>query len=495
MEEVLPFGSQLFKQANTLDKNLDVSPAYRISVGDRIAVKMWGARTYESVLAVDVQGNIFIPEIGPIQVSGVQNAHLNSVVKNSVSQVFTDSVKLYTNLLGTQPIGVFVTGAVEYPGHYPGGRGDTVLYFLNRAGGISESSGSYRNIVIKRDAQVVASIDLYKFLVHGELPNIEFQDNDTILVGSQYPTVSVVGEVRNSYKFEFDPSVYTGNDILSLASPLGRASHVMLQGVRGNEAIQKYLPIEQVRISKLAPGDTLRVESDQATREIIVHVKGGTSGPATFSLPSSTLLGQVANLIKVDPLTHDVNSIYLRRKSVAERQKAAIEQSLYELQRSVLTASSESSTGSAIRAQEAQLIDRFVQQAKTVEPEGRVVLTGTDWSNIHLENGDEIVIPEHSDVVMISGEVKVPQTILWRAGYDTDDYIRAAGGSSNRGDSDRLIVVQRNGAVHDGSEPLTKGDHIMVLPRIDTKLFAMFRDLVEITYRIALSAAVVLDTN
>jgi len=490
-----PYGSQLFSNINVIDKALGVSPSYEITVGDRIAVRMWGARQYENILTVDVQGNIFLPEIGPIHVSGIKNSALTGVVKSSVSKVFTNNVKIYTNLLGTQPIGVYVTGAVKYPGRYPGGKTDTVLYFLARAGGIDEKGGSYRSIKVLRNGKQVVNIDLYKFLLQGEMPSVGFQENDTIVVGPQFPTVTVVGNVRNSYRYEFDPSTYTAGDILSIAGPEDLVSHAMITGVRGQKTVSLYLPLNEYRSQRVFPGDIIDLQNDQTSTQIIVSVEGNSAGPSTMSLDKSSVLGQVIKLIQADASTHDLDAIYIRRKSVAERQKLAIEQSLYELQRSVLTGSSASASGSAIRVQEAQLIDRFVQQARAVEPEGRVVLSGANWADMHLEEGDEIVIPEKSEVIYISGEVKVPQTVLWRAGFTPDDYIRAAGGVSHRGDDDRLIIVRRDGSVQNGSDPILKGDHIMVLPEIDTKLFAAFKDLIEITYRVALSAAVVLNAN
>ncbi|GLQ05771.1 polysialic acid transporter KpsD [Sneathiella chinensis] len=490
--EIFPFGHQLFAKSNFVDQSLSVNSDYAISPGDRIVVKMWGARVYENVLSVDVQGNIFIPEVGPIYVEGSRNSQLNSIVGKSVSRVFTDNVKVYTNLLGTQPIGVFVTGAVKYPGRYPGAKSDSILYYLSRAGGVDPEQGSYRSILVRRKGETLASVDLYNFLVNGDLADVQFEDKDTIVVGAQLPTVSVSGEVKNSYKFEIDPRTYSGADVLRIANPKGTASHVLLKGVRGDKAISQFITMDQAQRSRLAAGDQLFVESDQTSDEITVKVSGNTEGASTLTVSRSATLGQIANLIKTDPLTHELGAIYIRRPSVAERQKRAIEKSLYELQRSVLTGSSSSTSASQIRVQEAQLIDRFVQQARAVEPEGRVVLSGVDWSGTHVEDGDEIVIPEKTDVVFISGEVKVPQTILWREEYSSADYIEASGGLSNRGDDDRLVIVRLDGSVHDGSKKIMKGDQILVLPRIDTKLFAMFKDLVEITYRVALSAAVVL---
>ena len=164
--------------------------------------------------------------------------------------------------------------------------------------------------------------------------------------------------------------------------------------------------------------------------------------------------------VEIDPSLADIDPIYLRRQSVAPWQQQAIEQA-HELQRSVLTDTWISTTDSAIRVQEAALVERFVSQVRAVRPEGRIVLAGADWRDMLLEDGDEIVIPKKSDVVVISGEVKLPQTVLWESRRSIRSYIEDAGGLSNRGDAGRILVLRNDGSVHDGSKPIRKGDHII----------------------------------
>ena len=123
------------------------------------------------------------------------------------------------------------------------------------------------------------------------------------------------------------------------------------------------------------------------------------------------------------------------------------------------------------------------------------MLSGSDWKNMILENGDEVVIPKKSDVVVVSGEVKLPQTVVWQKSMSISDYVQAAGGVSNRGDAGRVLVMRSDGSVHEGTESIRKGDHIMVLPSPNNKTFAVFKDFVEIIYRVALSTAVVLNVD
>ena len=491
-----PYGSQLFSDRTPVDREISVNPEYAIKPGDRVAVRMWGALSFDQVLSVDQQGNIFLPEIGPIELAGVPNGELDSVVRSAVRRVYTEDVGVYTNLLGTQPIGVYVTGAVNAPGHYPGSRGDTLLYYLARAGGIDPARGSYRRIEIKRDGEVIAEADLYNFLSDGEMPSIDFRSADSIVVKQRRNTFTVAGRVQNAYRFEMPGETISGSGVIELTSPEADASYALVEGVRNGSDFATYLPIREFRNFTVRSGDHIVFNSDTPQRKILVSVIGNSGGPSSFTLPKGATLGTFANLIQVDPEVARLEAKYLRRDSVAERQKQAIERALYRLQKQVLTAPSVSRTESQIRTSEAELVQQFVQRAQSLEPEGRVVLANAEnWRDVRLEDGDELVIPNQSDVVLISGEVEVPQTVIYNEDFSVQDYVDEAGGTTERGDGGGVLVVQANGRVHEGGRPIQPGDHVMVLPGGSQKTFAITQDVVETVFRTALSTATVLNAS
>ena len=94
---------------------------YVILPGDRITVRVWGARSYDDVLFVDQQGNIFLPEVGPIRVAGLTQSSLPSSVRAKLASVFPENVEIYVNLQSAQPVAVYVAGNVPNPGRYAGG--------------------------------------------------------------------------------------------------------------------------------------------------------------------------------------------------------------------------------------------------------------------------------------------------------------------------------------------------------------------------------------
>src|SRR5690606_4668552 len=131
------------------------------------------------------------PGIGPVHLEGVRNADLTATVRAAIGRVYRGQFGVYTNLLTASPVAVFVTGGVRRPGRYAGIPSDSVLFFIDQAGGIDPVSGSFRQIRVMRQAQGIAEIDLYEFLLDGRIPSPQFTDGDVILVERRGPTVQV----------------------------------------------------------------------------------------------------------------------------------------------------------------------------------------------------------------------------------------------------------------------------------------------------------------
>lgn len=494
---VRPFGSQIFASSSNLIQAGSANPNYIIAPGDQVSVQVWGAQNYSGAQVVDPQGNIFLPEIGPVNIAGRSVASVKAAVNAAISQVFTNNVSAYVTVLSRQSVGVYVTGLVAKPGRYAGDRMASPLNFLALAGGVEPKSGSYRDIRILRGNRVLARMDLYEFLLLGRMPDVIFEENDTIVVGSQESTVVALGEVQNRYRFEVANEQATGADVIALARPEPSVSHVSVRGVRSNQPYNAYITLDEFAHSRVYRGDEYGFVTDRVTETIFVSVTGQAGGPSSFAVNRGANLGQVLKLIEVDSEMADLDAIHLRRESVAERQERALENSLNELQRAVLTAPSTTSTEAGMRVQEAQLVERFIQKARAVKPEGRVVLAGNPHRNdLRLEANDKIVIPTKSQVVIVGGEVRMPQTLMWHSGKSIEDYIGLSGGFSDRADRSNFVVIRRSGAAEVGGNiTVQPGDQIMVMPTAGEKDFAIFRDIIEVLYRVAVSSAVILNVT
>lgn len=502
-EEIRPFGAKLFDGGFQGEREDGLNPDYLVRPGDNITLRMWGAVDYSDVVVVDAQGNVFVPEIGPIRVAGIRNADLSERILHAVRAVFTQNVDVYTNLEGTSPVLVYVTGYVEAPGGYAGVSSDSLLYYLSRAGGVDSDQGSYRNVTVKRGDEVVREIDLYAFLLEGSLARVQFMDGDTILVRQKGATVEVTGSVRNGYRFEIPEGGTSGRRVADLARPDAGVSHVSLHGYRAGSPYSDYLPLSEFLTLPVEDGDRIEFHIDQHQPTMMVSVEESHLGPSRFAVQRGTTLLALLDNVEVDPDLADTASVYLKRKSVIRRQKHALEDSLTRLETTVLGATSQTDAESQIRVQEAELIGRFVERAREVEPEGVLVVTQDRViADLRLQPEDVVVIPERSRVVLVSGEVMAPQALVYVPGDDPEDYVARVGGYTERADEGKILVRRRNGEVVQGDLAgghgmidIREGDEIMVFPKVPVKNLQIAATLAEVLFRLAAITATVFRLN
>ncbi|MDG2391885.1 MAG: polysaccharide biosynthesis/export family protein, partial [Thalassotalea sp.] len=158
-----PYGANIFAGGYESERIDGVNDDYLIAPGDKISIWLWGAINFADVTTVDNQGNIFIPEIGPIQVINVPASQVNKLVTSKLRTIYKQNVQIYVNLLTSTPISIYIAGPVIRPGQYAGMASDSILYFLKRAGGIDAERGSYRKINVVRNGKKIVTIDLYDF--------------------------------------------------------------------------------------------------------------------------------------------------------------------------------------------------------------------------------------------------------------------------------------------------------------------------------------------
>ncbi|MGQ7254046.1 polysaccharide biosynthesis/export family protein [Vreelandella titanicae] len=490
-----PFGANLFTGGFRGAMGDGLNPDYRIKPGDQVTVRAWGAFELDRVLPVDAQGNIFIPGSGPLKVEGQSSQQVDASVRQAITSVYPDNVQVYTNLQGVQPVAVYVTGYVENPGRYAGTPNDSLLYFLDQSGGIDQDLGSYRQIRVMRDGRNVATVDLYDFLINGNIPRPQFQDGDTIVVEERGPAIAVGGDVHREYRYEMTGTSLSGAELVNLARLRSGVSHVLLRGDREEGPIAQYFPIDMFAGQTIRSGDEVLFSSDKRSETIVVEVEGSYYGPSRYALPRDARLSELLDAIAVPENMTAVESISIKRESVKEQQAQSLEESLRRLETTYLGAPSSTNEEAQIRVQEAELIQDFISRASELEPSGRLVVAYDGRiSDIRLQDGDVVTIPEVSDSMLISGEVLVPQAAVYRPGMSVIDYVEGAGGFTDRADDDHILVVRQNGAVENARNVnLRPGDEILVMPAAPTHNLQLASTITQILYQVAVATRVAVD--
>ncbi|MFC3903166.1 protein involved in polysaccharide export, contains SLBB domain of the beta-grasp fold [Acinetobacter marinus] len=488
------FGAQLFKGAFATSAGSTFNSSYVINPGDNINLRLWGAYQFAGSLTVDPEGNIFVPNVGPVKVAGTTNGNLQNLIERNVRRVYVANVGVYAALEQAQPVKVLVTGFVNQPGNYGGVANDTVLAYLDRAGGVDPERGSYVDIQIQRNGRMIQYVNLYDFLLAGQIQPFSFKDGDVIVVAPRKHTFSVSGEVFNPFDFEFNVDQLTVEQALSVAKPKPGATHVSISRRQGSEYRSEYYSIAEAQNVVLQDGDVLSVTADRYAGTIQVRIEGAHNGTRAIVLPYGAKLSEVLKQLKPNELS-EVQNLQLFRPSVAKRQKEMLNVALDKLEESTYSVRSATKEEASLRLQDAQLVKQFVEKARKVVPKGQVVLNPNSFSNVILEQGDVLNIPEKTSVIMVHGEVMFPNAVEWQKGMTAKDYINQVGGYTQKSNKSKVIIVHQNGESElvKSRYQLKEGDEIMVLPKVSSKGIEIARGLTTILYQIAIAAKVALD--
>lgn len=497
------FGQNLFegfKQAEFKGFN----PEYTLAIGDRVTLQMWGAYEVAVELTVDAQGNVFIPQVGPVKLQGVANKDLNQVIEKKVRSVYQKNVNVYSSLNAAEPVKLFVTGFVQSPGLYGGFSSDSILAFLAKSGGIRPESGSYLNVELKRNGKTRAIFNLYEFLLTGTIEQVQLGDGDTLVVNTRQGVAAFDGLVENPVQIEFANGQTALKDALDMVGVLPEATHVRIARNQMAKRNVEYLSIAKTADVQLHSGDEVTVVSDKMPGTISVSVEGEHNGQAIYILPyGSTIKDLMARLSPND--RSNMEAMQLFRESVAKRQKAMLDVQLKQLEQAALSARSKSIGEANLRKADAQSILQFVERARQAVPRGQVLLgQNKTRMDVMLKDQDRIVIPNDTVLVQVHGEVMFPNAMVFDNEKTINDYVSAAGGYSQKADQSRVLVLHQDGTIsrieyNDGlfSSGLAKydvkpGDEILVMPQVDEKTMQYTSDIMQVIYQVAMSAAVVL---
>ncbi|EAL2649547.1 polysaccharide export protein [Campylobacter coli] len=490
------FGAELFNGNFKNYTQRVYNPDYKIAVGDQISLKIWGAVEFEQILVVDSQGNIFIPKVGAVNLLGVKNSALVSVIKAQVNKIYKNNVFVYADMNAYQNVSVFVTGSVNAPGLYQGLSSDSVIQYLDKAGGINLEYGSFRDIQILRNNAVIKKIDLYDFLLKGQMDLFPFRSGDVVLVGNVQSYVFVNGDVQRPFRFELANDIKTLFDLARVAGAKPIVTNAILRSY-GNDHKLEVSAYNKMQFSKvlLKTGDEVQFNPEYISQNISITVNGEHSGLKTLVVRKGTTLEDVSRLIVANGQS-DMNALQVFRKSVAKTQKDLINAQLKELETLALTSPSVTSQGAAIKAEQAKLILEFIQRARELEPKGQIVIDKPkSYAEVILEEGDTINVPSKNNLIIVQGEVTLPGAFVYNKGENLKYYINLAGGYGERADTSKVLVIRNNGKAqrYSGSVDMMPGDSVLVLPKVESENLQIFSMLTQILYQIAVATNVVLN--
>lgn len=290
------FGYNLFDAPSTTFapvQDVPVGPDYVVGPGDALVVYMWGQVENSFSVVVDRNGEIVLPKTGPIRIWGLKFSEMENLVKSRLSVYFT-GFNINITMGALRSIKVFILGDVVKPGAYTVSSLSTITNALFAAGGPSPQ-GSLRDIRLIRRNQVIARLDLYKFLLEGSRINDErLMTDDTIFVPPIGRVVALAGYVKRPAIYELKGEVTLGQ-LLDLGGGLTIISYVKrVQVERIMERQRKVvLDIEftdlvdfeaKAAAFRLQDGDFVAVFPIDRSLYRLVGVEGNVRRPGQYEL-------------------------------------------------------------------------------------------------------------------------------------------------------------------------------------------------------------------
>ena len=216
-QEIPLFGYDLFgaRQFGAAD-NLPAPGDYLIGPGDTIELRVWGAVDMAQNLTVDRNGEVSIPKVGAVVVSGTRVKDLESVLEKRIARVFKN-FEVSATLGNLRAITVYVVGQARVPGAHKVAGFSTLISALFETGGPS-ALGSMRDVQLVRDGKSVTRLDLYDFIRSGDKSgDAPLRPGDVILIPPAGPRVALIGALDQPAVYELKPAEQSLKGLLSFS--------------------------------------------------------------------------------------------------------------------------------------------------------------------------------------------------------------------------------------------------------------------------------------
>ena len=408
------FGSYLFN-----NKNLTFNPSvaiqtpkdYVIGIGDQIIINIWGNSQNNYQINVSRNGQILIPDVGPIYIAG-------STLQEAEKKIIQRLTSIYSDMGGSNPqtfaqinvgqlrsIQVNLVGEVVSPGTYTLPVTATVFNALYLSGG-PNNIGSFRNIKIIRDNETYKTIDIYKFLVNADhSENILLKDDDIIFIPAAEKRVEIDGEFKRNGIFELKENEML-SDVIRFAGGFTEDAYISKtqiyrktqQGYQLND-----VTYDQLSSTHLANGDKIRNTQILTTFENRVTINGAVTRPGEYEwVPGLTLYDLI---MKADSILPDAF-----------------------LNRGIITRYNPDLTTTTISFD----LDEIISKNSTIA----------------LQQEDMVLLKSHFELqeqqfITVTGEVLSPGVFKWSENINLGDAIFLAGGLTEGADTTFIEIARR----------------------------------------------------
>ncbi len=246
------FGYDLFRKPPSTFAPVDqvpVGPGYVLGPDDEIRIAIWGRVDGQWAVRVDRNGNITLPKIGVLGVTGLTFEQLKELLHREFSKYFT-GFEMSVSMGSLRTIRVYVVGNAMRPGSYTVSSLSTLVNALLEAGGPSKV-GTMRDVQVKRNGKTVVHFDMYDLLLKGDkTKDVTLMPEDVIFIPPIGPVAAVLGNVRS-------PAIYELKDGTRLADLIRMAGGLTGLAFKGRVQIRR---TEGQAFRTIFEGDLIDIE-------------------------------------------------------------------------------------------------------------------------------------------------------------------------------------------------------------------------------------------
>ena len=326
-EELEYFGYSYFTgQPSTFAplNNVPVPPDYLLGPDDNIKIILFGNNNANYEIKVTRDGDIFIPEIGPLFVAGITFQDLKELIRQTIASELIGTQASVT-LGSLRAIDIFVLGAANKPGMYSISALSTLTNAIIKSGGI-DISGSLRQIKLKRNGETVTNFDFYDLLLNGDTSSdVRLMQGDVVFIEPIGKTAAINGEINRAGIYELIDNEKL-SDLINYAGGLRpKANPLTAEITRINTSSNSFdlmsvdLSIDENSTIDLRSGDVLSIYSVPNNLKKAVLVSGHSQQPGFYAwkegMRISDLFSNSDDLLEMT----DLNYLLVKRKNTISR--------------------------------------------------------------------------------------------------------------------------------------------------------------------------------
>lgn len=414
VKDLTVFGSELFTTNSLVfEPNLRIpTPSgYMLGPDDELVINVFGYSEKTYNVTVNEEGNIYIPQVGPIFVNGLSVEQATSKIKVKLGATIYKAInsgetRVQISLGKIRSIRVTVIGEANKPGTLTVSSLTTLFNLLYLCGGPS-NLGSYRKIELIRGNQLKRTVDLYAFLLKGDQKdNVLLQEGDVIRIPYYKTQVLLNGSVKRKGKYELIEGE-TFEQVLQISG--GFTDDAYKSGItvyQLTETERKIIDVSKNQFGNYKPSSSDSIVVGQLLNrfENRLTIKGAIMRPGEYELSEGLALKQLIE--KAGGVKEDV---YSKRGSIRR----------LNLNNTPIQVSFD--------------IDSILNNKVT----------------IGLKKNDEITIYSIFDFkaapneISIDGYVNKPGKYKWAENISLNDIILAAGGLSEGADNNNIEIARR----------------------------------------------------